>query len=163
MQDKTSQVKTETIALTDWEFRLDGTFVEKQMPELRHGDPNGDWNKTLQCEGWTNTIALSSDAQVVEVKVFRKERTPEFLIDLWDCDRGLGLIYCRNLPTLLEFFRKYESFLSLGRKQEWNEAISNVNRYLFDRRDGIAAVRRIEAREEEAEYRRRYVRQAQAE
>jgi hypothetical protein len=161
MQYETSQIETETIVFTDWEFGLDGTFVEKPMPELRQGNPDGNWDETLQREGWTNTMALSSDAQVVEVKVFRKERTPEFLIDLWDCDRALGLVYCRNLPTLLEFFRRYESFLSLGRNQEFNEAISNVNRYLFDDRNGLEVVQRIASKERAEESRVRQVRKAQ--
>ncbi|MFL6353364.1 MAG: hypothetical protein ACJ74Z_16150 [Bryobacteraceae bacterium] len=159
MQEKTSQKDTDTSAFPDWEFKFDGTFVEKQMPELRQ---DGDWEQTLYREGWTNEIALGSETQVVEARILRKARTLEFLIDLWDCDQALGLIYCANLPTLLEFFRKYESFLSLGRRQEFNEAISNVNRYLFDERDGLDVVRQIAAKNRAQESRARQARKAQS-
>jgi hypothetical protein len=162
MQEKTSQAGTEPGTLNDWEFKLDGTFTEKPIGEVLGDNPDGDWDKALRREGWTNTISLSSDTQVIEARIWRKNRMAEFLIDLWDSDRALGLIYCANLPTLLEFFRRYESFLSLGRKQEWNEAISNVNRYLFDDRNGLEIVQRIETKERAAEARYKQSRKAQS-
>jgi hypothetical protein len=161
MQEETSQTDTETGTLNDWEFKLDGTFTEKPIGEVLGDNPDGDWDKALQRQGWTNTIGLSSDTQVIEARIWRKNRMAEFLVDLWDCDRALGLIYCANLPTLLEFFRRYESFLSLGRNQEFNEAISNVNRYLFDDRNGLEVVQRIASKERAQESRVRQARKAQ--
>src|SRR5437899_2398413 len=96
-----------------WEFKFDGSFSPKQIPAIEDAPKKGyNWDTALAQAGFEHLLMMNAEGSELETKVYHQKDGTSFLIDMWAPCVGVGSIYCDNLPTLLEFFRRYAGFLN---------------------------------------------------